>query len=91
MLTSKIAEQGITFDVDYTDMSNFNYLGDSLRISQIITNLLTNAIKFTSSGGIHLRIKETVNKLIQFEVKDTGIGLKEDDIKKLFYEFHKLI
>ncbi len=87
MLASKIAEQGITFDVDYTDMSNFDYLGDSLRISQILTNLLTNAIKFTSSGGVHLRIKETDDKLIQFEVKDTGIGLKEEDIKKLFNEF----
>ncbi|MFA6540754.1 MAG: PAS domain S-box protein [Bacteroidota bacterium] len=65
--------------------------GDPLRIRQIITNLLGNAIKFTESGEITLRIsleKEFANTvMLRFEISDTGIGLSHEAQKKLFSPF----
>lgn len=68
-----------------------NLIGDPLRIQQVINNLLTNAIKFTSSGTVTL----TVNSLkedagirkLQFCVTDTGIGINEEEQAKLFRSF----
>ena len=67
--------------------------GDDVRISQIIMNLLSNAIKYTSEGSVTL----TVNKLqsseeiseIYVSVKDTGMGIKKEDISKLFNAFER--
>ncbi len=89
ILSSKVETQGIHLNVDYINLSNFNFIGDSLRISQVLTNLLSNAIKFTSKGSVNLGIKQLDKQLIQFEIKDTGIGLKEEDIQGLFKEFQQ--
>ena len=65
--------------------------GDSLRLGQILLNLASNAVKFTDKGKIVIRAKLLENKgnsaLLQFSVKDTGIGLSEEQIKKLFQPF----
>ena len=87
MLSSKVSEQGIKFNVDYIDITDFSFIGDQLRISQVLTNLLSNAIKFTAKGSVQLRVKSLGHDLVRFEVKDTGIGLKEEEIKELFKEF----
>ena len=88
MTSLKAQEKGIylTFDIDHN--IGKHYLGDPLRISQILLNLLSNAIKFTDKGGVILKIK-TIDSVdgkstIQFEVKDTGIGLSEEALLKLF-------
>ncbi|MDA3946279.1 MAG: ATP-binding protein [Helicobacteraceae bacterium] len=66
-------------------------IGDPLRISQILINLLNNAIKFTDKGNVILRVSITEHKEntynVKFEVKDTGIGLSEEQISKLFHAF----
>ena len=80
-------KKGISLITSYEDVSNFNFSGDERRISQILINLLNNAIKFTHKGVVHLRVKEIRNDLVQFEVQDTGIGLKEKEQKTLFKEF----
>lgn len=68
-----------------------NLLGDSLRLGQVITNLLSNAVKFTESGEVSLEVEkicETDNKVqLQFVVKDTGIGILNNEIGKLFEAF----
>ncbi len=65
--------------------------GDSLRLSQILLNLTNNAIKFTASGSISLEIyAKNHNELVQYVelwVKDTGIGISEENLQKLFKEF----
>ena len=66
-------------------------LGDSLRIEQILLNLLSNAVKFTSTGRVELRIGVAArdgNRIqLNIEVEDTGIGLAEESIARLFQPF----
>lgn len=66
-------------------------IGDSLRLSQVLINLIGNAIKFTEKGYIHLKIKGNpiINNRIKidFSVEDTGIGMSEEQVKKLFEAF----
>ena len=70
--------------------------GDEVRVKQIITNILTNAVKYTQSGGVYLTVSykpETEgsdNIILVVCVKDTGIGIKEEDIHKLFKEFERI-
>ncbi len=68
-------------------------IGDEIRLKQILTNLLGNAIKFTESGHIGIRVDGSYgngNAEITFEVFDTGIGIKEEDTDLLFKEFERI-
>ncbi|MCB1179674.1 MAG: response regulator, partial [Leptospiraceae bacterium] len=68
-------------------------IGDPLRLNQILSNLISNAVKFTNEGEIKLTInKEHINEKdktirLKFTVEDTGIGISEDEIKKIFKPF----
>lgn len=66
-------------------------LGDPIRVRQVLINLLSNAIKFTEEGEVALtveKIKENRNKTwIQFSIRDTGIGIAEDQLAKLFMPY----
>lgn len=66
---------------------------DYRRVQQVLLNLISNALKFTTQGFIKLSIHKITEKsknFLQFSVEDTGIGIKEEDIKKLFQLFGKL-
>ena len=68
--------------------------GDEIRIKQAVTNILTNAVKYTEKGSVTLSVsfqKMSDNKIsLRFEVKDTGIGIKQEDISKLFSAFERI-
>jgi len=68
--------------------------GDDTRIRQVVLNLLSNAVKFTSKGSITLRIegekKKNKDFILRIEVQDTGIGIKGDEMDKLFVTFNWL-
>ncbi len=67
--------------------------GDDIRIRQVLVNLLNNAVKYTQKGKVSLDIKgKTDGKkiLLTFVVEDTGIGIKEEDMHKLFEEFERI-
>jgi PAS domain S-box-containing protein len=70
---------------------NFNLIGDEIRLNQVLINLINNAIKFTEKGQIVFKVKKldsTNNKLIlEFSVRDTGIGIKEDFKNDIFKKF----
>jgi len=87
----KSREKGLEILVSIDDNVPVKIIGDSLRVGQILTNLLDNAIKFTNEGEITISAKLVQNggdsALIQFSVKDTGIGLTEEQIKNLFQPF----
>ena len=86
--------KGIALECNgFEEIPDFLY-GDSGKLQQILNNLINNAIKFTKRGGIVLIIKENFRNdediVLQFSVKDTGIGIKEDDIDMLFKSFSQL-
>jgi CheY-like chemotaxis protein/anti-sigma regulatory factor (Ser/Thr protein kinase) len=65
-------------------------IGDSLRIQQILNNLISNAVKFTEKGVVSILVTQKYSNtqpLLQLSVKDTGIGLSEEQIKRLFQSF----
>jgi PAS domain S-box-containing protein len=62
---------------------------DEKRLSQVLLNLLNNAVKFTHRGGVTFRVKMTGNK-IRFEIKDTGIGIIESKIEHIFKPFFQV-
>jgi len=67
-------------------------IGDELRFDQVLTNLLSNALKFTNSGtvGVNIEVKEKIDEkyvLLLFSISDTGIGMSEEEIQKLFTPF----
>lgn len=69
--------------------------GDSLRIKQIISNLINNAIKFTNKGGVKIIVEKIINNnpkvsRIKFEVQDSGIGISEKNLGKLFKSFSQV-
>lgn len=82
----------LDFDKNLPKMLN----GDEVRIKQIITNILTNSVKYTERGFITFsikfkRVEEDPNSVILLvSVKDTGIGIKAEDMKKLFAEFERI-
>ena len=81
----KAQEKGLKFEIIY-DESFVNLNGDSLRISQVLINLLNNAIKFTEKGFVKLTISHTQDNFT-FEVKDSGIGIAKAQQEQLFYSF----
>lgn len=64
--------------------------GDDVRLKQILTNLLTNAIKYTHEGTVTLEVRYEQNGNIYFSVRDTGIGIKEENLDRLFDAFARL-
>lgn len=64
-------------------------LGDSLKLRQVLDNLLGNAIKFTPAGSVRLTARRDENEHVEFSVTDTGVGLSEADRAKLFQPFQQ--
>jgi PAS domain S-box-containing protein len=65
-----------------------NIIGDKIRISQVFKNLIVNSIKFTDKGSITITAEKKENYLI-ISIIDTGIGISQDEIKKLFNKFYQ--
>ncbi|MEA3416516.1 MAG: response regulator [Thermodesulfobacteriota bacterium] len=92
MFLYKAAEKRIEIVVDIDIETPEALIGDSLRLQQILKNLIDNAIKFTDRGGIILVgvkiLKESLDQtILKFFVKDTGVGIAPEDIPKLFKPF----
>ena len=86
ILNNEALKKGLSLECKYEGITNSTYMGDPFRISQILTNLLGNAIKFTSEGSVLLSVSKD-DSYIKFVIKDSGIGLKKDEIKNLFDDF----
>ncbi len=94
MIFSQAEEAGITYEVYHTEPLARRYVGDALRINQILMNLLSNALKFTPSGGrIHVRIRECGRERglshVEFTVEDSGVGMAPEFIQKVFLPFEQ--
>ena len=68
--------------------------GDEIRIKQVVTNILTNAVKYTEKGTVTLNVdfeqRDAESIWLKVSVKDTGIGIKPEDIEKLFHAFERI-
>ncbi len=82
----KADEKGLGLKVNY-DTKTLYFNGDALRIKQILINLIGNSIKFTQYGTIDINIIKKDMDRYRFEIKDTGIGITQEEQKKLFQSF----
>ncbi|MEM7699954.1 MAG: ATP-binding protein [Verrucomicrobiota bacterium] len=86
-------EKGIKVSAIISDAIPDFYFADDLRLKQILSNLVSNAIKFTEKGGVSLKVRiveRKGKKQLLFEVKDSGIGIPKDAAAKLFSPFSQL-
>jgi signal transduction histidine kinase/AmiR/NasT family two-component response regulator len=87
----RAAEKGLAFTLDSPVESATWVNGDPARLRQVLHNLLGNAIKFTQKGWIHLMIRAgTQPGEVHFEVRDTGVGISEEDQKLVFAAFQQV-
>ncbi len=86
--------KGLDFKVNMDRTLPDKLWGDDKSIRQILINLLTNAVKYTRNGGVELNVKMLSRDAdmigLEFEVKDSGIGIRKEDISKLFEGFERL-
>jgi signal transduction histidine kinase/DNA-binding response OmpR family regulator len=96
MVQQKADEKGLSFKLDVDNNIPRIMHGDEIRIKQIITNILSNAVKYTKEGGVTFRItsEKIADKpdyvILHVSVADTGIGIKEEDLNKLFVAFERI-
>ncbi|MGB5868285.1 MAG: transporter substrate-binding domain-containing protein [Arcobacteraceae bacterium] len=83
----KIEEKHLDIVVDIDTTEPRSYYGDPHRLSQILINLISNAIKFTDDGFIKIVVQHKENSIVEFRIEDSGIGLSVNQIDKLFQSF----
>jgi PAS domain S-box-containing protein len=87
MLRTRVREKGLSLDLTYHPDLSDCYLGDPMRIRQIVTNFVGNAIKFTEAGSISVSVASLAPNLLRITVSDTGIGMTEAQSKRIFQSF----
>ncbi len=93
MIKAKVEAKNLELRIYVKENLPSRLLGDDVRIRQVLVNLLNNAVKYTQKGSVTLRIDGTMSNgkvVLDFSVEDTGIGIKEEDITKLFHEFERI-
>lgn len=94
IIAVKAAEKGIKLVFDIAEDLPDYLEGDDLRIKQVLLNLLTNGVKYTPKGEVKLTVcikeKKEQSVILHFQVSDTGIGIKEENIPKLFASFERI-
>ena len=96
MIKVRLDDKGLFLKLEVDKETPRMLHGDEIRIKQIITNILTNAAKYTEKGSVTFRvayrkIEDDPNAiLLMISVKDTGIGIKQEDIQKLFSRFERI-
>ncbi|MDN5211665.1 response regulator [Fulvivirgaceae bacterium BMA12] len=87
----QVKEKGLEISKKIEEKIPETLVGDPVRINQVITNLMSNALKFTEKGSIELIVEEISRKgddiNLQFKVKDSGIGIPEDKLDYIFTSF----
>ncbi|MDE6363956.1 MAG: response regulator [Lachnospiraceae bacterium] len=98
MIQERIDREGLTLRLDIDSALPDILYGDEVRIKQVILNLLTNAVKYTKEGWVELRVRkqefseslDSSDILLDIRVSDSGVGIKEEDLSRLFVEFERL-
>ena len=93
-ITLRAREKNLELKLNIASNIPCNMLGDDIRIKQVLTNIITNAVKYTQEGYIEITVtcEKSFGQYVDltFKVKDTGIGIKPEDIKRMFESFERL-
>ncbi len=91
LISMKAQQKGLELLIDMGNVTAYHYKGDPLRLKQILLNLLSNAVKFTPKGEVLIRLHAHKERdgtyKIRFDIKDTGIGITEEQRERLFSAF----
>ena len=96
MIQTRADDKGLSLSLEFDKNLPKMLHGDEVRIKQVITNILTNSVKYTEKGIVTFSIKfkrvdkEPDSVILLVTIKDTGIGIKPEDMKKLFAEFERI-
>ncbi len=93
IISVQTAAKGIRFDINM-NITNALVMGDPLKLNQVLMNIIGNAVKFTDRGGITLTVVEAETATpdlvsVYFSVRDTGIGIKKENLAKIFNSFEQ--
>jgi len=89
MTRVRAVDKGLEFTVNYSDNLISLVMGDEKHLRQVLLNILSNAVKYTEQGKIHLSVSSQSSPLIRFEVSDTGSGISSEDQKHIFQAFYQ--
>ncbi|MCR5742329.1 MAG: response regulator [Lachnospiraceae bacterium] len=93
-VSQRAKDKGLEFKLEADKNLPSMLIGDDVRLSQVVMNLLTNAVKYTEKGSVILKVMvkeiDGGEAVLFFSVKDTGIGIREEDRDKLFESFSRL-
>ena len=91
LMQSLAGKKGITIINDLTEAGHINVIADSLRLKQVLLNLISNAIKYNQlDGSITLSCELIQPQTIRLKITDTGVGLSATQLAKLFQPFERL-
>lgn len=89
----KMEDKKLDFNLDVDASIPAGYNGDESRIKQVLNNILSNAVKYTATGHVDMSIKgektDDGKEMLHFEVTDTGIGMKPEDLEELFEAYRR--
>ncbi|WP_224361650.1 sensor histidine kinase [Hyalangium versicolor] len=96
-VTPQAKRKGLTLDVRFPEFRQPRVLADKGRLQQVLVNLLANAVKFTSQGGVRIRLSEVGPQPelgdatgYRIAVEDTGVGIREDQFERIFQSFYQV-
>lgn len=93
LVAERAKDKGLVINLDIDEKLPTGFVGDEVRIQQIITNILTNAIKYTHNGSVTYKASfgpKDGKECLIVSIKDTGMGIREEDIDKLFTAFDRI-
>ncbi len=86
---AKAEDKGVALNYDFDPDLHKWVLGDAVRLRQVLTNLVSNALKFTSAGSVTLSITGAGENRVRFEVRDTGVGFDAEQKSRIFHRFQQ--
>ena len=93
MISMKAQDKNLVVQLSLDESLPSRLYGDDVRIRQILVNLLNNAVKYTEQGSVSLKVKGQTqggDLMLHVEVEDTGIGIRSEDIEKLFLDYQRI-
>ena len=94
LIAVKAEDKGLALNFNIDSALPQKLIGDEIRIKQCVTNILTNGVKYTEKGSVTLNVSyrkaDDDSIFLRFQVIDTGIGIKEEDIEKLYSPFERI-